>query len=54
MTDLPFENNTFEFVLAYNVIYHAYKHDIKKTIKEIFRVLKHNGYLFVTILTKDY
>ncbi|NHJ46270.1 MAG: class I SAM-dependent methyltransferase [Asgard group archaeon] len=53
MTNLPYPDKTFDLVLAYNVIYHAYKHDVIKTISEITRVLKPNGHLFLTILTKD-
>jgi SAM-dependent methyltransferase len=53
MTKLPYPDNSFDFVLAFNVIYHAFKHDVIKTISEIKRVLKPNGHLFVTILFKD-
>ena len=53
MTDLPYPDDNFDLVVAFNVIYHAYKHDIIKTISEISRVLKSGGYLFLTLLTKD-
>lgn len=53
MTKLPYPDSNFNLVLAYNVIYHAFKHDVIKTITEINRVLKPGGYFFGTILTKD-
>ncbi|NHJ86368.1 MAG: class I SAM-dependent methyltransferase [Asgard group archaeon] len=53
MTELNHSDNTFDLVVAFNVIYHAYKHDVIKTIEEIFRVLKPGGYFFGTLLTKD-
>lgn len=53
MTKLPYPDNNFDLVIAYNVIYHAFKHDVIKTITEISRVLKPGGYFFGTILTKD-
>ncbi len=53
MTKLNYPDNYFDLVLAYNVIYHAFKHDVIKTIAEINRVLKPGGYFYVTILTKD-
>jgi len=53
MTELGYSDSTFDFVLAYNVIYHAFKPDITKTISEIYRVLKPGSYFFGTILTKD-
>ena len=53
MTELNYKDDTFTLVLAFNVIYHAFKSDMIKTIAEIFRVLKPGGYFFGTILTKD-
>ena len=53
MTKLDYLDNHFDLVIAYNVIYHAFKFDIFKTLDEIFRVLKPGGYFFGTLLTKD-
>jgi len=53
MTELDQPANKFDLVLAFNVIYHAFKPDIIKTIAEIYRILKPGGYFFGTILTKD-
>ena len=40
---LPFKANQFEFVYANGVIHHAKLTKIKKTIKEIHRILKKDG-----------
>ena len=53
MTELKYPDLNFDLVLAYNVIYHAYKEDLKKTISEIYRILKPGGYFYGTMLTKD-
>jgi len=53
MTKIEEIDDYFTLVIAYNVIYHAYKKDIIKTISEIYRVLKPGGFFFGTILTKD-
>ena len=53
MTNLPYPDDYFDLVIAFNVIYHAFKHDVIKTIDEITRTLKKDGYLFLTLLTKD-
>jgi SAM-dependent methyltransferase len=53
MTNIPESNESFDLVLAYNVIYHAYKKDVIQTISEIYRLLKPGGLFFGTILTKN-
>lgn len=53
MTELTQPDNHYDLVLAYNVIYHAFKHDMAKVINEIYRILKPGGFFFGTILTKD-
>lgn len=44
--DLPFKNNTFDIVSCNDVIEHV--EDAKKCVKEISRVLKPKGLLYVT------
>ncbi|NHJ48899.1 MAG: class I SAM-dependent methyltransferase [Asgard group archaeon] len=51
--DIPFENESFEFVLSYNTIFHLTKKDIKKSIDEAKRVLKKNGLFFVNFMTPE-
>ena len=52
MEALPFEDNSFDCVLCYNVIYHAGRAGVIKTLTELKRVLKPGGELFLTMLSK--
>ncbi len=52
MTDLPFEDRTFDYVLAFNVIYHGDLPVVEKTLDEIRRVLKPGGSFQCTMLSK--
>lgn len=52
-TDLDFDDNTFDFVYSYNSIFHMKKIQIEKAIKEMKRVLKPNGLIFVNFLSID-
>lgn len=53
MLDLPYKDNTFDAVFAYHVISHTDSAGIKQIIKEITRVLKVNGKLFITLCSKE-
>jgi SAM-dependent methyltransferase len=53
MLNLPFDNDTFDCIIAYNVIYHTDTEGFIKSLQEIKRVLKNNGELFITLLSKD-
>ncbi|MGD9395840.1 MAG: class I SAM-dependent methyltransferase [Candidatus Thorarchaeota archaeon] len=44
----PYDDNFFDAVISTQVIHHNMMNDIRKTIKEIERVLRPNGLLFVT------
>jgi len=48
ITDIPFEDNTFDVVSAFDVIEHIYPKDTEKAILEMYRVLKNNGFLILT------
>ena len=54
--DLPFKDSTFDIVFSINTLFYT---DIKKSVKEFVRVLKHGGYLIfsfdllITDLDKD-
>ena len=50
-TDLSFENNTFDFVYSWGVIHHS--GDIKKSLEEIYRVLKKGGRSKIMVYNKD-
>ncbi|MBV6658659.1 MAG: class I SAM-dependent methyltransferase [Devosiaceae bacterium] len=52
MTDLPFDDASFDYVLAFNVIYHGDHAVLAKTISEIARILKPGGTYQGTMLSK--
>ncbi len=52
MTDLPFPDASFDYVLALNVIYHGDASVVRRTIAEIRRVLKPGGVYQGTMLSK--
>lgn len=53
MLNLPFPDESFDCILAYNVIYHTDTEGFIKSLKEITRVLKRNGELYVTLNSKN-
>jgi ubiquinone/menaquinone biosynthesis C-methylase UbiE len=53
MTKIPFEDESFSFVYSISSIYHLTKKDSRIAIKEMLRVLKKGGYLYVDFLTMD-
>jgi len=52
MTTLPFEDRYFDYVLAWNVIYHGDPDTVKMVLSEIARVLRPRGMFQGTMLTK--
>jgi len=44
----PFENETFDFIFLTSVFTHMFPEDLANYMKEISRVLKHNGKCFIT------
>lgn len=53
MLSLPFEDNTFDCAMAYNVIYHTDIPGFQAALAEIRRVLKPGGELFLTLISKS-
>jgi len=49
---LPYANNFFDALISVRVITHGKIKDIRKTIKEIERILKPKGLIFITVLEK--
>ncbi len=52
MTDLPYASLSFDFVLAFNVVYHGEPGVVRRAIEEIGRVLKPGGLYYGTMLSK--
>lgn len=46
---LPYKDNSFDGLISVQVIQHAHEPDLQKAIKEIYRILKPSGYIFVTV-----
>jgi ubiquinone/menaquinone biosynthesis C-methylase UbiE len=53
MGRLPFSANTFDGLIAYNVIYHATLAGMRRTLSEIGRVLCPGGRLYVTVIARQ-
>lgn len=53
MLSLPYEDKSFDCLIAFHAIYHTNDIGIKKTIEEIKRVLKDNGEAFITFNSKN-
>ena len=51
-TKLPFAANTFDYLIFVNVIEHM--HDYEGTMKEVLRVLKKGGKLFITTYDTEF
>lgn len=52
MSSLPFKDCFFDGVVSINVIHHNILPDIERTVLELKRVLKSNGILLMTLLSK--
>lgn len=52
MTELPYADHSFDYVLAFNVIYHGDREVVERAIAEIHRVLKPGGIYQGTMLSK--
>lgn len=46
--NFPYEDNYFDTIISINVIHHNLIEDVLKTVKEIERVLRKGGYIFIT------
>jgi tellurite methyltransferase len=52
MTTLPFANESIDYLLAWNVIYHGNLSVVMRCVSEILRVLKPGGFFQGTMLSK--
>jgi 2-polyprenyl-3-methyl-5-hydroxy-6-metoxy-1,4-benzoquinol methylase len=51
LDQVPFSDDSFDFVLCFNVIYHQSRQRMKRSISELKRCCRHDGYIFVTFLS---
>ncbi len=49
---LPFDNDSFDIVFSYSVLQHFYLENVKLTLQEINRVLKHKGLSLIQMANK--
>jgi ubiquinone/menaquinone biosynthesis C-methylase UbiE len=52
MNFLPFDNRSFDAVICINTLYHQKLEGIRRTIFEIYRILKRGGVLLTNFLTR--
>jgi ubiquinone/menaquinone biosynthesis C-methylase UbiE len=53
MLNLPYEDESFDCLLSYQVIYHTDSKGIQKAIGEIGRVLRPGAEFFITLISKQ-
>ena len=53
MTEIPYPDGFFDFVIAYNVIYHTTFNGMKQLVRTIHHKLRPEGYLFVTLKSTE-
>jgi SAM-dependent methyltransferase len=51
MSQLPFKSDAFDLIVAWNVIYHGTVEIINKTVNEITRCLRKDGYFLYTLIS---
>lgn len=51
MGKLPYDDNFFDVVLSWNVVYHGMMADIKQGRREILRCLRPGGHLILTLIS---
>ena len=51
MTSLPYENDSFDGILCYQVIQHGKIADIKKAIAEMYRIVRKSGIVALTVIS---
>jgi len=52
MTEISEPDEAYDAVVAYNVVYHSYVADMRKTLGHIHRILKPGGSLLITFQSK--
>ena len=52
-TKIPFEDNYFDIVICISVLHHLNPQDVKKVLKEIYRILKKDGKGLISVWLKE-
>jgi len=52
MVEISEPDESYDAVIAYNVVYHSSVADMKKALNHIYRILKHGGSLLITFQSK--
>ena len=47
--NLPYQNNSFDFVLSWGVLHYLKEDEVKSCISEVYRVLKTNGIFLLSV-----
>lgn len=53
MTEISESDESYDAVIAYNVVYHSYVAEMTKALNHIRRILKNNGSLLITFQSKN-
>lgn len=53
VTEMPFDNNLYDGIFCYGLIYLLDEDERKKLIQDCFNQLKENGFMVFTAITKD-
>ncbi len=53
VVDLPFEDNTFDAILAYHSVYHVDSMGMDRVIENTKRILKPGGEVYITMISKN-
>ncbi|MBV7327847.1 class I SAM-dependent methyltransferase [Chloroflexi bacterium TSY] len=54
MSQLPYDDNFFDLIITWNVIYHGTVDFIEQTVKEVERCLKPSGRLLCTLISHSH
>lgn len=52
--EMPFDDNTFDVVFSYHLLWHLPKDDQERVISEMFRVVKEGGVVIFDIINKNF
>lgn len=53
LTNIPVEDEQYNIITTFHTLEHIYLCDIDNVVREMYRILKHNGYVLVSIPYKN-